>query len=79
MRNVLAAFAKNTVFANIVLVLIFITGFIAARSMENGTPSALAVILSLIITVVIGLINGVLIGATRFPGWLVGSRGLDWL
>jgi len=33
MRNVLAAFAKNTVFANIVLVLIFLAGFIAARSM----------------------------------------------
>jgi len=33
MRNVFAAFAKNTVFANIVLVLIFIAGFIAARSM----------------------------------------------
>ena len=33
MRNVLVAFAKNTVFANIVLVLIFLAGFIAARSM----------------------------------------------
>jgi len=33
MRNVLAAFAKNTVFANIVLVLIFLAGFIATRSM----------------------------------------------
>jgi len=33
MRNVLAAFAKNTVFANIVLVLIFIAGFIASQSM----------------------------------------------
>jgi hypothetical protein len=31
MKQVLAAFAKNTVFANIVLVMIFIAGFIATR------------------------------------------------
>ncbi|MDJ0782012.1 MAG: efflux RND transporter permease subunit [Desulfosarcinaceae bacterium] len=33
MRNILAAFAKNTVFANIVLVLIFISGGLAVTSM----------------------------------------------
>ena len=33
MKNLLAAFARNTVFANIVLVLIFIAGGIAAMSM----------------------------------------------
>ena len=33
MKRVLAAFARNTVFANIVLVLIFLAGGIATKSM----------------------------------------------
>ena len=37
MKNLLAAFARNTVFANIVLVLILITGGIAAMSMIRET------------------------------------------
>ena len=37
MKNLLAAFARNTVFANIVLVMIFIAGGIAAMSMIRET------------------------------------------
>jgi multidrug efflux pump subunit AcrB len=37
MKRVLAAFARNTVFANIILVLIFITGYIATANMIRET------------------------------------------
>jgi hypothetical protein len=37
MKRVLAAFARNTVFANIVLVLIFIAGYIATSNMIRET------------------------------------------
>ncbi|MBW1841026.1 MAG: efflux RND transporter permease subunit, partial [Deltaproteobacteria bacterium] len=37
MKNILAAFARNTVFANIVLVLIFLAGGIATRNMIRET------------------------------------------
>jgi len=37
MKKVLAAFARNTVFANIVLVMIFVSGWIATKSMIRET------------------------------------------
>ena len=37
MKKVLTAFARNTVFANIVLVMIFMSGWIAAKSMIRET------------------------------------------
>ncbi len=37
MKQTLAAFARNTVFANIVLVLIFVAGFIASANMIRET------------------------------------------
>jgi multidrug efflux pump subunit AcrB len=37
MKRVLASFARNTVFANIVLVMIFLAGYIATRNMNRET------------------------------------------
>ncbi|MEE4112228.1 MAG: efflux RND transporter permease subunit, partial [Desulfobacteraceae bacterium] len=37
MKRVLAAFARNTVFANIILVMVFIAGYIATANMIRET------------------------------------------
>ena len=37
MKRILASFARNAVFANIVLVLIFLAGYIAIRNMNRET------------------------------------------
>ena len=39
MKHTLAAFARNTVFANIVLVLIFVAGYLATTNMIRGDVS----------------------------------------